>query len=276
MTHLEPIGHGYCLSWNPPLLLTHVFADALLALAYFSIPVALLLVMRSRRNTPFGTVIALFIAFIVLCGTTHVLDIVNVWVPVYWLSTAVEAATALVSILTAIKLVPMIPLLVKVPDPYVDIVTLLPNRAVLLDRIEQAGARAIRARETFAVVFITFDLVTPQDFPIACNFGNLIISAVAERFRATIRTVDTVALAGGTEFVVVAEGLGDDDRLRDVVRRLAEEASRPLAVGSRRIAISGRIAFVIADGSIAPARLLDGTPRRSIVDLDAPKVTAMD
>ncbi|GAC1495386.1 MAG: hypothetical protein NVS1B2_13780 [Vulcanimicrobiaceae bacterium] len=275
MTHPDPVGHGYCLVWDPRLLWTHVLADAFIAVAYFSIPIALLLVLRSRGKTPFGTVIALFIAFIVLCGTTHVLDIVNVWVPVYWLSAAVEVATALISILTAIALVPMIPLLIKAPDPYVDVVTSLPNRAVLLDRIEQASARAVRARDTFALLFINFDLTTPREFATGRNFGNLVLSAVAERFRATMRSVDTVALAGGMEFVVVAEGL-DDDGLRTVIRRLASEATRPLPIGSERIALSARIAFVVSDGSIDPIGLIDRAQRRSVADLDVLEAVAAE
>ncbi len=272
MTHSESIGHGYCLLWDPRLLWTHVLADAFIALAYFSIPIAIVVIVRSRPKMRFATVIALFSAFIVLCGTTHVLDIVNVWIPVYWLSAAVEVATALVSVATAIALVPLIPLLVKTPDPYVDIVTSLPNRAMLLDRIEQARARAVRARDTFALIFVNFDLTTPDDFPVGRNFGNLVLSAVAERFRATIRSVDTVAISGGTEFVIVTEGLGDDARLDVVIRRLGEEVNRPLPLGHRRIAIAARITYVVSNGNEEAARLLEDAPRANAADLARPTI----
>ena len=101
--------HGHCYYWRPDILWTHVLSDAVIATAYFSIPITLLYFLRRRPDVPFPAMIALFAVFIVLCGTGHLLEIWTVWQPVYALQGVEKAATALVSILTAVALVPVIP-----------------------------------------------------------------------------------------------------------------------------------------------------------------------
>src|ERR1700678_599226 len=64
--------HGYCYLWNPGLVWLNVISDSLIALSYFSIPFALLWLVRKRRDLPFGFVFILFGVFILTCGSTHV------------------------------------------------------------------------------------------------------------------------------------------------------------------------------------------------------------
>lgn len=109
--------HGYCLLWDPRLIWTHVLADAVIGIAYFSIPVALWLFLKRRRDIEAGWIIGLFATFILACGTTHILSILVLWVPVYGLEGAVKALTALVSIITAAALWPMLPKLAALPSP---------------------------------------------------------------------------------------------------------------------------------------------------------------
>lgn len=109
--------HGYCLLWDPRLIWTHVIADALIAAAYFSIPVVLYLFLKRRKDVEAGWILALFATFILACGTTHVLSILVLWVPVYGLEGAVKTITAIASVVTAIVLWPMLPKLVALPSP---------------------------------------------------------------------------------------------------------------------------------------------------------------
>ncbi len=67
--------HGYCLLWQPELIWTHVITDTLIAGAYFSIPVALIVLIRRRADIAFGWVFWLFALFITACGLTHVMAI---------------------------------------------------------------------------------------------------------------------------------------------------------------------------------------------------------
>ncbi|MBD5655490.1 MAG: PAS domain-containing protein, partial [Candidatus Eremiobacteraeota bacterium] len=101
--------HGMCYLWNPALMLLHIASDALIALAYFSIPALLLYLVRARKDIPLRGPLAMFAAFIVACGMTHVLDIYTIWQPVYWLAGGIKAITAIVSVATAIVLFPLIP-----------------------------------------------------------------------------------------------------------------------------------------------------------------------
>lgn len=111
------IPHGHCYLWKPSLVWLHILSDALTALAYYSIPIALLYFVRKRQDLPFKSVLVLFGVFIVSCGTTHVLDIWTLWHPAYWLSGSVKAFTAFISVYTALVLLPIIPQALALPSP---------------------------------------------------------------------------------------------------------------------------------------------------------------
>ncbi len=72
--------------------------------------------VRKRRDVPFGGMFLMFSAFIVACGTTHLMDVWTLWYPSYWLSGLIKAITAFVSVLTAIELFPLIPKALSLPS----------------------------------------------------------------------------------------------------------------------------------------------------------------
>jgi len=109
--------HGCCYLWNPQLIWLHVLSDALITLAYYSIPLTLLYFVRRRKDLVFDWMFVCFAIFIVACGTTHLLEILNVWHPIYWISGIVKAITALTSIVTAVLLVRLIPQALALPSP---------------------------------------------------------------------------------------------------------------------------------------------------------------
>ena len=109
--------HGVCFLWDESLLLLHVVSDSIIALAYYSIPIALIFFVRQRRDLAFSWIFVLFAVFIVACGTTHVLGIWTIWYPAYWLDGMVKALTATVSLITAILLWPLIPKALALPSP---------------------------------------------------------------------------------------------------------------------------------------------------------------
>ena len=104
--------HGYCLLWQPELVGLHVVSDLAVALAYYSIPPTMLYLVRKHRAAlPFRWVFVMFAVFIFLCGTTHVMEIVTLWYPVYFLQGIVKALTAGASLATAVMMFPLIPTL---------------------------------------------------------------------------------------------------------------------------------------------------------------------
>lgn len=109
--------HSVCLALDPHLLWLHVVADGLTALSYYSIPLALVIFAIKRRDLRFRWVMYLFAAFVVACGTTHVMGIVTLWQPAYWLQGWLKVGTAAVSVLTAALLWPLIPKALALPSP---------------------------------------------------------------------------------------------------------------------------------------------------------------
>ena len=110
--------HGVCLAAAPCLLWLMVLADAVIAAAYFSIPLAIVRFVHLRgpgqapgqRWLPW-----LFSAFIFACGTTHVLDIWTVWQPDYGLAALSKGVSAVISLVTAVLLWRLIPTALKIP-----------------------------------------------------------------------------------------------------------------------------------------------------------------
>lgn len=108
--------HGYCLFWQPQLLWTHILADTLIALSYFSIPLALGVLVRSRKDLVFGWMFWCFAIFILACGMTHVMGIVTLFYPLYGVEALVKLVTAAASVATAALLWPLLPTLVRLPS----------------------------------------------------------------------------------------------------------------------------------------------------------------
>jgi signal transduction histidine kinase len=109
--------HGYCLSWQPHLLWLHAGADLVTAIAYFTIPALLLVLVRRRQDLQFSWMFVLFGVFILACGGTHVMNLWTLWVPDYLAAGVLKAITALASVGTAVALVPLLPKAVALPGP---------------------------------------------------------------------------------------------------------------------------------------------------------------
>ncbi|MBD2243297.1 response regulator [Nostoc sp. FACHB-888] len=111
------IPHGHCYLWQTNLVWLHILSDAFIALAYYSIPATLYYFVRKRQDLPFDWIFLLFSAFIVACGTTHLIEIWTLWYPTYWVSGFVKAVTALISVITALQLIPLVPQALALPSP---------------------------------------------------------------------------------------------------------------------------------------------------------------
>jgi len=115
----DPAGltpHGFCLLWQPGLIALHAGADLATGIAYFSIPLAMAVFAGRRRDLAYPPVVWLFIAFILLCGATHFMGMVTLWVPAYAFQGVLKAMTALVSLATAVTLWVLMPRLLALPS----------------------------------------------------------------------------------------------------------------------------------------------------------------
>lgn len=109
--------HGYCLAWRPDLVAMHLISDGVIAASYFSIPIGIFVFLRQRHDFPYRGVAVGFALFIVFCGLTHVFGMLTLWYPYYGLQGLMKAGTAVVSIVTAGLLIPIIPRALKLPSP---------------------------------------------------------------------------------------------------------------------------------------------------------------
>jgi PAS domain S-box-containing protein len=111
------IPHGHCYLWKPSLVWLHGASDAIIAIAYYLIAFTILYFVQQRQDVPFRGVFWLFAAFIGACGTTHALEIWTLWFPHYWFSGSIKALTAVISLFTAVELIPKIPKALVMPSP---------------------------------------------------------------------------------------------------------------------------------------------------------------
>jgi len=163
------IPHGHCFLWKPALVWLHVMSDSLIAIAYYSIPITLIYFVRKRDDLPFNWIFLLFGAFIVACGTSHVMEIWTLWHPTYWLSGFIKAITALISLYTALALVPLVPLALALPSPRQLEKANLELEHEITER--KRAEEAIReSREKYRVLFQIF----PIGISITDKFGNII------------------------------------------------------------------------------------------------------
>ncbi len=133
------IPHGYCYLWQRELVALHIVSDSIIALAYYSIPLSLIYFLTQGKDLPFRNIFWLFAAFIISCGTTHVMEVWTLWHPVYWVSGCLKIITAAISAYTAFALIPLVP----------QALTLLsPTQLGMIDRILQQ--EIIERRETEA------------------------------------------------------------------------------------------------------------------------------
>jgi hypothetical protein len=89
----------------------------LIAIAYYSIPLTLLYFVRRRKDLVFPWMFVLIGRFIVLCGTTHILQIWTLWHGTYRMEGMANLLTGIVSVITAVLLVPLVPKALALPSP---------------------------------------------------------------------------------------------------------------------------------------------------------------
>jgi two-component system sensor kinase FixL len=108
--------HGYCYMWEPRMVWLHVISDGLITVAYSCIPIILIYFIRKNRSLPLNKVFWMFGVFILACGTTHAMEIWNIWHAAYFVAGLVKVITATASVVTAIMLIPLVPRAMRLPD----------------------------------------------------------------------------------------------------------------------------------------------------------------
>ena len=135
---------------------------------------------------------------------------------------------------------------------FYDALTGLPNRALCMDRLEQAIALAAREQFGVAVFFIDLDHFKNINDSLGHQAGDHLLKEIARRLQRTLRREDTVARLGGDEFVVILSDVSEEAANR-VAGKVLAAVRQPCQVLGHRLHISCSIgvAFYPADGDSA-------------------------
>lgn len=114
---------------------------------------------------------------------------------------------------------------------FFDLLTRVPNRALLLERLQRAMSTSERNKTVGAVLFVDVDRFKTINDTLGHTAGDLLLQSVAQRLVAHVRESDTVARLGGDEFVVLLEHLGEN---------ADEAASQTEIVGEKLLAALAR------------------------------------
>jgi diguanylate cyclase (GGDEF)-like protein len=126
-----------------------------------------------------------------------------------------------------------------------DVLTGLPNRALLVDRLGHALLRLARVHTIVGVIHLDVDRFKLINESLGHDLGDQLLAATARRLQELVRPEDTLARIDGDEFVVMCEGLTDQAQAVDIADRICEAMARPVAWdgGDLVISVSAGIAL---------------------------------
>ncbi len=138
--------HGHCYFWRHDLMTLHIIADLLIVAAYYSIPIALIWLVRRKKELPFNWLFIMFGTFIFLCGTTHLMNVFTLFNGAYRIEGLIKLLTGIVSCVTAVMTVRLFPLALQLKSPKEMMVL---NKALQerTSELEQANQASRQAKE---------------------------------------------------------------------------------------------------------------------------------
>ena len=158
-----------------------------------------------------------------------------------------------------------------------DNITGLPNRILLLDRIEQAIQRANRQQVRFAVVFLDLDNFKSVNDQYGHEVGNQLLKAVGTRISESMRGEDTVARIHGDEFVIVLNDVHVNKNIEVVTKKLAHAFRAPVIIENDAIAVNASLGHAIyPDDGTTPEALLSTSDKRMYSAKRRSKIRVVD
>jgi diguanylate cyclase (GGDEF)-like protein len=127
-----------------------------------------------------------------------------------------------------------------------DPLTGLPNRSLVLDRLDQALGRSQRSGGRVTVLFVDLDRFKVVNDSFGHTVGDGVLLSISERLRAAVRPHDTVGRLAGDEFIIICEDIGDREAI-DVAERVADTVAQPIVLGGRETVITASIGIAHAE-----------------------------
>lgn len=234
--------HGYCFLWRKDVLFMMVVGNALTVISYGLIPVALIYLVKKRKDLKFNGIFLLFAAFISFCGVSHAFEIINIWKGYYFLQGVAHLGTGIVSALTTVVLWRLMPRLLAIPSSEslneqneklrlaheelaatnrnleqkvkertqaleqlanTDALTQLKNRRAILETLEYEIQRCQRKPQSLSVLMLDIDHFKVINDTFGHLEGDRILIKVAQVVLGACRQTDSVGRYGGEEFLIV-------------------------------------------------------------------------
>jgi Amt family ammonium transporter len=138
-----------------------------------------------------------------------------------------------------------------------DSLTGLPNRALFLDRLGHALARADRRKDSVAVLFLDLDDFKVVNDSLGHGAGDELLVATARRLTDCLRSGDTVARLGGDEFTVLLEEMTCGGEVERIVARILDTLAAPFEIAGSEISVTASIGVVSeASPGSSPEKLM--------------------
>ncbi|WP_126148066.1 EAL domain-containing protein [Synechococcus elongatus] len=138
-----------------------------------------------------------------------------------------------------------------------DVLTGLPNRAVLEDRLRQGCKMALRQKHSLAILFIDLDGFKLINDSIGHRSGDLLLVEVAQRMCEQVRAGDTVARIGGDEFIILLVDLKLENDVISIADRLLASVARPYHIQGIDLHVTASMGITLSDGDIEqPTQLI--------------------
>ena len=123
----------------------------------------------------------------------------------------------------------------------IDLLTGLPNRRMLFERLQQEINKADRHQHIMALLFLDLDTFKDVNDSLGHDKGDVLLQEVAERLTASVRKIDTVARLGGDEFTVLLSDLHAVENIELIVQKILDAIAQPFTIGDEVIYISTSI-----------------------------------
>lgn len=234
--------HGHCLLWRSDLLFLHFGGDLLTSLAYLIIPCCLVYLVMRREDLEFNRLFIMFASFILLCGVTHIIALVNIWHGYYFIAGIFKTLTGLVSITTAVVIWRYLPKALSLPNRFellaandalsdtmalleknnqeleqrvkerteklqllatTDELTGISNHRYLMTFLENEMGRHGRDGLPFTLIMLDLDHFKEVNDRFGHLVGDEVLRNVAEVLRSESRIIDAVGRYGGEEFILI-------------------------------------------------------------------------
>ncbi len=128
-----------------------------------------------------------------------------------------------------------------------DSLTQLPNRALIVDRLEQAVARLGRDNNRLAVLLVDLDRFKALNDTRGPDVGDEVLIEVSRRLRRSVRLGDTVGRIGGDQFLVLCVAMNGELDASSMAERIVESVSEPLVLTNEKLSVSASVGVVLVN-----------------------------